>query len=138
MSIYGELNSDDIEINPQIPAGCYPVMISGEEVVEKDDGRKFIKLTYEITDGEFKGQSQVEIINLWHENPTVVQISQAKIKKICLATNKKIVNEGDRLKGGLLCIHIRPQKNNPNYNEVHKYESAFTVAPAGVDKEMPF
>lgn len=140
MSIYGDYNSDNVEVTEfsKLPAGKYKAFISGEETKISKAGNEYICLTYDIVEGEHTGRTVYDNISLHHPTPKTAKIAEETIKKICLATGKDINAKNETLRGGVLTIHVRPQKNDKKYNEIHKYESADSSGAAAVDSDIPF
>lgn len=121
---YG-IDTSEIELESLgLPEGIFKAMISNEEVVPtKDETGKLLAVTFNVVEGEHKNKTMISRFNLWHSNPVAANIAKQDLKKIAVATGKE-VNAQQPLKGRVLTIHVRKQKNNPEYNEIWKYEPA--------------
>lgn len=72
-----------------LPAGKYLVAIAREQDGQTRNGKgRTLRLTYDVLDGEYKGQSFGENINYQNENPTTVSIARSQLKSIGLACGK--------------------------------------------------
>ena len=69
-----------------IPMDDYLVQIVESSMADtkKGDGR-FLKLTFEVADGEFKGRRIFEQLNLVNQNTQTVEIAQRTLSAICRA-----------------------------------------------------
>src|SRR5262245_42411620 len=69
-----------------IPAGKYLAVITGSEMKPtKADTGHFLKLTFQIIDGPYKGRNLWARLNLDNPNAIAVQIAQAELSAICRA-----------------------------------------------------
>lgn len=72
-----------------LPPGKYLVAITREQDGKTRNGKgRTLRLTYDVLDGEYKGQSFGENINYQNENPTTVSIARSQLKSIGLACGK--------------------------------------------------
>ena len=83
------INTDELPENEdyqELPEGDYPCIITESELKETQaqDG-SFLKLTFQVFEGEFKGRLMWENLNLYNKNDTTVKIAEQTLKSICQA-----------------------------------------------------
>jgi len=68
-----------------LPIGDYPVVISeSSDSIKNSKGTgEYIKLTYVVLEGEYKGRKIWENLSLVHENPITVKIARQSLSAIC-------------------------------------------------------
>ena len=124
MSInYGFTSSDNVQYDKSgLPIGTHKVMIVGEEVGEtkKETNPEPLIVEYEVLEGADKGRSGKVWYNVRNADAKTANIAQQQIKRIADATGKA-VSPSAPLKGRVLTIQVRQQKNNPDYTEVCRY-----------------
>ena len=151
----GDFDAEQVEpkrdFDP-LPAGLYPAIIT-ESVMEptKDGSGKFLKLTLQITSGEYEGRTLFDRLNLQNPNEKAVEIARATLSSICRAVG--VMRPGDSAQ-----LHERPmvikvavrKRTDPGHegelsNEVKGYmapgEVASTAkagAPAAAGKPAPW
>lgn len=75
------------EFSP-VPEGMYSCVITESDMQPNNAGTgSYLKLKIEIIEGEEKGRSVFEILNLDHPNEKAVNIAKATLSAICRATN---------------------------------------------------
>jgi len=75
------------EFSP-VPEGIYTSVIVDSEMTPNKAGTgSYLKLKIEIIEGEEKGRSVFEILNLDHPNEKAVNIAKATLSSICRAVN---------------------------------------------------
>lgn len=119
---YG-FSTEQVEYDPLgLPVGLHKVMITDEEIKhsENPNNLKRLVVTYEAVEGKHRGTKHIQSYNLWHANQKTSSIAQQSLKRIADATGRE-VSPASPLKGRVLVIEIRKQKNNPDYTEVAKY-----------------
>lgn len=89
MSNLNGFNANEVEpavgFDP-IPAGKYLAVITESEMKPTKSGvGKFLQLTFQILDGEFKGRLVWARLNLDNPNATTVKIARAELSAICRA-----------------------------------------------------
>ena len=88
-----ELNFDSNVIEPMgrftpIPLDDYLVMITASEMKDtkpspnKEPG-KYLNITFEVIEGEFKGRRIFDTLNLVNANTQTVEIAQRRLSSIC-------------------------------------------------------
>lgn len=119
--------------NEPIPAGKYPAVIteSNYEQNSKKTGH-FLKLTFEIIDGEHKGKKQFARLNLDNPNSQAVQIAKAELSAICRAVGIMLPNDSVDLHNLPLTIQVRCKKRPDTgdiANEIAGYLKKESPAP---------
>lgn len=102
-----------------LPVGKYKAMICAEEIKasENVNNPQYLSVTYEILDGEFKGQKKSHNYNLFHTNSQTVNIARGDIKRIELATGKP-VSPTTPLRSRVLTLVVTPNKKNADFVDV--------------------
>ena len=107
-----ELNFDANTVEPTgkftpIPVDDYLAVITDSEMkdTKKGDG-KYLLLTYEVMDGEFKGRKIFETLNLVNSNQTAVEIAQRALSAVCRATGVLHPKDSSELHGKPLVISV--------------------------------
>jgi hypothetical protein len=126
--------------NEPVPAGKYPAVIS-ESAYEPNSKRTghFLKLTFEIIDGEHKGKKQFARLNLDNPNSQAEQIAKAELSAICRAVGVMVPNDSVELHNLPLVIQVKCKKRVDTgeiANEIAGYlkkdaPAAASAAPAG-------
>lgn len=127
-----------------IPAGRYPAVItdSSMEPNSKRTGH-FLKLTFEIIDGQQKGKKLFARLNLDNPNAQATQIARAELSAICRAVGVAKPNDSLDLHNLPMVIHVKCRKREDTgdiTNEISGYskkESPSIAAPAGADNSTP-
>ncbi len=116
---YGFNSTNEVKYDKLgLPIGMHTVMVVSEEQEKNDKG---IVLGFEIvSDGEHKGTNGKAWYMTKHENPKVANIARQNIKRIADATGRE-VSPSSPIKGRVLVIEVREQKNNPDYTEIFAY-----------------
>lgn len=114
-----QLNFNASEVPPSepltlIPAGEYPAWITESEMQATKSGTgQYLKLTFDITDGEFKGRKLWAQLNLVNPNPQAVQIAQRELSAICHAVGHLGVTDSGELHLKPLIVVVKVQ-NDPS------------------------
>ena len=84
-------NANEVEPNAPfevIPAGKYNAVIVESEMKATRAGTgRYLKLVFEITDGEYAGRKLFASINLENPNQDAVRIGRAELSAVCHAVN---------------------------------------------------
>jgi hypothetical protein len=107
-----ELNFDSTVVEPTgkftpIPMDDYLAIITDSEMkdTKKGDG-KYLLLTYEVIEGDFKGRKIFETLNLVNSNQTAVEIAQRALSAVCRATGVLHPKDSSELHGKPLVISV--------------------------------
>ena len=127
----GNLNFDATTVEPSapmeaVPAGTYPVRIAETEIKQTKNGNgRYLQLTLDIIDGQYKGRKLFDRLNLWNPNQQAVEIAQKTMSAICHATGIMQPRNHEELRGKTLSAKVN-QDNDPQYgarNEVKGYSA---------------
>jgi hypothetical protein len=117
-----------------IPAGKYPAMIVNSEMKPTQAGTgEYLKLEFEVLDGEFKGRKLFVNLNLENPNEQAVQIARAELSAICRAVNVLTPKDSVELHNLPLTIKVGIEKRkdtNELQNRVKGYEGKDAAKPA--------
>ncbi len=121
-------NANEVEPNTPfevIPAGKYNAVIVESEMKATRAGTgRYLKLVFEITDGDFAGRKLFASINLENPNQDAVRIGRAELSAVCHAVNVLNLQDTVQLHNLPLIISVRVKKNQDGEptNEVRGYE----------------
>jgi hypothetical protein len=95
-----------------IPAGRYVAMVTDSELkpTKSGDGR-YLQLTFQILDGEFKNRYVWARLNLENRNETAVKIARAELSSLCRATGIMTPRDSCELHGVPLIVTVRCKKD---------------------------
>jgi hypothetical protein len=128
----GEVEASD-SYDP-IPAGWYSAMITESEFQPTKAGTgQFLKLRFDIIDGEHQGRVVFTNLNLDNPNPKAVEIAQKDLSAICRAVGVMTPQDSAELHDKPLQIKltIRPARDGYDaQNEVKGYKGMDGAAPA--------
>lgn len=101
-----------------IPAGKYLAVITDSEMKPTKAGTgKYLQLTFEILEGEYKGRKLWARLNLFNSNDTTVKIAQAELSAICRAVGVLAPNDSVELHNLPLVIAVKCKKR-PDTGEI--------------------
>lgn len=116
------LDFDATSVEPSValealPSGTYPVKIKWTErkATKKGDG-ELLQLQLEVIDGDYKGRSVFDRLNLWNSNSQAVDIAQRSLSAICHAIGLLKVKNHEELRGKKLVAKVI-YKNDEKYGE---------------------
>lgn len=129
-------NAQEVEPNSgytPIPAGKYLAIITEDEMkdTKRGDGR-YLKLTFEIIEGEYNGRKLWAQLNLENPNPEAVKIARGDLSAICRAVGVMRLQDSVELHNLPLVINVRCKKNRETdemQNEIKGYEAKANYAP---------
>lgn len=137
-------NANEVEPNAPfevIPAGKYNAVIVESEMKATRAGTgRYLKLVFEITDGEYAGRKLFASINLENPNQDAVRIGRAELSAVCHAVNVLDLQDTVQLHNLPMVITVRVKKNQDGEptNEVRGYEAAAVVrTPAAPPAAQP-
>lgn len=101
-----------------IPAGKYQAVITETEMKPNKAGTgRYLQLTFQVIDGEFKGRHLWARLNLDNPNATAVQIARAELSAICRAVGVLAPNDSVELHNLPLVIAVKCKKR-PDTGEI--------------------
>jgi hypothetical protein len=121
-----------------IPAGefCAAVVESDQRQTKSGDGM-YLRLTFEITEGQYKGRRLWENYNLWNKSDVAVKIAKESLAKLIRACGKKSVVETTELHGVPVTIVTKLQSNNMTGDpetKIKGYKSCSPIIPGVVER----
>jgi hypothetical protein len=124
------LNFDAHSVDPSadfdpIPAGKYEaVIIDSEEKPTKSGVGSYLQLTFQITDGEYRGRFLWARLNLDNPNKTAVKIARSELSSICRAVGVMTPRDSSELHNLPLVITVKCKKRDETgeiTNEIKGY-----------------
>jgi hypothetical protein len=97
-----------------LPAGWYNVAVTGSDTFLTKSGTECLKLELTVLDGEHVNRKLWENLNLWHTNPTAVQIAQQTLAAICTSINRTRIGDTEELHGQPLQAKVAVE-TDPTY-----------------------
>lgn len=84
---YDDTNLEPASTLDAIPAGKYQVVLidCSDKTPAKSGNGFFLKLTFEVISGEYKGRKLFQNYNLWHTNAQAQEIARREIKALKIA-----------------------------------------------------
>lgn len=130
-----------------IPEGVYRAIIaeSSLEKTQAGDG-EFLKITWQILDGDFEDAKIIERLNLKNKNEKAVAIAGRIMKSICIAIGNLHPKDSSELHDVPIMITVAISENKKygtNENKIKKYEpiepiaSNITASKPSPKKEAP-
>ena len=113
-------NFDANQIDPSValdplPAGKYLAVVSESELKPtKTGGGKYLQLTFQIIDGEFKGRLVWARLNLENKSEMTVKIARGELSAICRAIGVMQPKDSVELHNVPLEINVGLKKRDDN------------------------
>lgn len=108
-----------------IPAGKYIAAITASEMADNKAGTgQFLKLTFQILEGNHKGRTLFSRLNLSNPNEQAVQIAQGELSAICRAVGVLRPKDSTELHNLPLQITVKCKKREDtgeDSNEIKGY-----------------
>lgn len=145
-SAFNSNEHDNMNDFTAVPADDYFIQVKESEMkncgeTAKDPKGKFLKLTFIILGGKYKGRLLWTQLNLINKNPEAVAIAQKELATICKAVGLVSITDSQELHGKPMKakVAIIPAKANwPEKNEIKFYSKAEgEVKAAPVESEKP-
>lgn len=109
-----------------LPPGEYEACIVASEMMATKDGNgSYLKLTFQIVNGEFKNRTLTELLNLKNANKTTVQIAEGTLSAICRAVGVMTPADSSELHNKTMRITVAVKKRGENdelRNEIKGYK----------------
>ena len=114
-----------------IPKGEYQVVIvESDKVPTKAGTGHLLKLKLQIVEGEYKGRTLTDRLNLWNPNEVASKIAQGTLSAICRAVNVYTPQGSEQLHHKQLTAVVEvKQLDGGVTNEVKGYKPRQTSAP---------
>lgn len=129
---FADLNFDATTVAPDtgldvMPVGWYNATIDESEMKPTKDGTgAFLKLRFNIVDGQYAGRKVFTQLNLKNSNAQTVEIAQKQLSAICHAVNVLRPGKSEELHGIPLKIKLKLTKATDEYearNEISSYKN---------------
>ena len=140
---------DAAAIEPQsfeaLPVGIYNAIIIASEWNQTRSGNgRYLKLTFQVYEGEYKGRQLFARLNLENPNTQTVEIARQQLSAICRAVGVLRPNDTCELHNLPLAIKVILTKNKMTdevYNEIKDYrkkgDCQMQTAPAPAAANPP-
>jgi hypothetical protein len=135
----GNLDFDSTNVEPNapldaVPAGKYACRIGHTEIKENSKGTgRYLQLTLDVTDGDYKGRKLFDRLNLWNANSQASEIAQKTLSAICHAVGILKVRNHEELRGKAVLVKVTIRKSDEygEQNDVKGYEALAGQQPSG-------
>lgn len=129
-----DLNFDALAVAPStggsttfFPLGDYPFQITKVEPKQvKDKNTGLLEVTLTVTDGPYKGATQIDRFNLWSDSEKAKEIAFSQLSSLCRVTGRIRLTKDSDLVGGVGIATIGPQIINgvpsDKYSDVRQYK----------------
>lgn len=136
-SAFNSKEHEDMNDFSAIPADEYIAQVTKSEMVKckstaKDPDGSYLKLTFSILSGKYKGRNLWVQLNLINKNVQAVEIANKELGTICKAVNLVSITDSQELHGKPMRIKvgIKPASANfPEGNKISYYSKAEGSAP---------
>lgn len=128
---------DATKIEPQgdytpLPAGEYRMVITkSEKKPTKANTGSFLELELQVVDGQHKGRTVRDRLNIWNPNQTAAEIASRQLSAICHATGVMQPRASEQLHGIPIFVGLAVKERNDKpgqfNNEVKSYKKAGTA-----------
>lgn len=131
------LNFNATEVAPEteykpLPAGEYVAMIVESSLENTKAGTgQYLKMKFQIVDGEHKGRAIFDNLNINNPNQKAVEIARGRLSAICHAVNRLQIQASEELHNLPLKIKVglEPNMNNDGFNNVIKAVMPLNAMP---------
>ena len=144
---YDDSNINPAEIFEALPAGKYQACLTdcSDKTPCKNGSGYFLKMTFEILSGEFKGRKIFGRFNLWHSNTETQEIARRQIKALKVAVGLPAAVNPQDLYNLPLTLKIKIKPADGEYdasNEIAGFAAketpAYATTPAaGTSPSVP-
>jgi hypothetical protein len=136
------LNFNAHEVEPNVafepvPAGKYIAVIINSEMKQTKSGNgNYLELTFEITEGEYKGRKVWARLNIDNPNADAVKIARGELSAICRAVNVMTPNDSVDLHNLPLEINVKCKKRDDT-KEISNEIKGYAAKPAPATSSEP-
>jgi hypothetical protein len=133
------INFDSNTVEPAgsfepLPLGEYTVIISSTEIKptskdkdkpESEQKNKYLLLTYDVIDGQYKGRVLFDRLNIKNETDKAQEIAQRSLSAICRCVGIIHPTDTDQLKGIPFIIKVGIRKGDEKFgptNDIKEYK----------------
>lgn len=134
-SVFGGHAFDSSQVEPTtqfdvLPKGKYMVIITDSEVKEtKDRTGKYLQLTHEIVDGQFKGRKLWNRLNIVNRSKEAEDIAHRNLSSLCRAAGVAQLADSSQLHNIPVIADVKISKDGEQ-NDVMNYASTNGQASA--------
>jgi hypothetical protein len=120
-----------------LPKNDYLAEITASEFkATKNNDGEYLQLTFCVLDGEFKGRTLFDRLNLKNANETAVKIANSTLSAICHSVGVMRPNDSAELHGKPIVISVDVEERNDKpgafSNRIKGYKATNAVASAPV------
>ena len=141
-----ELNFDASLVEPQsdfspLPVGNYTVVITQSDMKDTKNGNgKYLQLTLQVVEGEFKNRLIFDRLNIMNQNPTAQQIAQKALSSICRAVGVMHPRDSEELHDKVFQVKlgIRPASGEYGESNIVKGYSGLSSTPTKKGSGKPW
>ena len=134
----GGFDANTVEPNAPrevLPAGWYKcVFTKSEEKPTKAQTGSYLQLSAEVIEGEHRGKSLTERLNLNNPNVTAVEIAQRTLSAICRAVGVMTPRNSDELHDKPLMVKVKVKAAKGDYGDSNEIEDYEAVSLGGAAK----
>jgi len=132
-------NFDANQVEPEVtrqplPSGDYLAALIESEMKPTSNGKgKFLKLTFQVVDGDHKDRKIFDNLVLEHPNQETVRIARARLSAICRVIGVMAPKDSVELHNVPLVVKVGMKKRDDNgelANKVTGYAKKGAAAPA--------
>lgn len=121
-----EIDTSDADENQfdLVPAGDYIAIIEDSDFVESQSGKgQYLKLVYQIVDGQFKGRKLFENLNIIHQSKQAQAIARRTLNAIGIATDVHNIEDSTQLHNipMLITVAIKNDETYGKQNVIKKH-----------------
>jgi cobalamin biosynthesis protein CobT len=127
------------EENPfePIPAGRYTAQVIKTELCETKAGDgHYLKIQFQVLNGEYKGRTIFSNLNIDNQNDLAVQIAEQKLSRLCLAVGVTVLKDTKQLHGKPLIANVSITEAKDGF-EARNDIGGFTSLDDEDDDEQP-
>lgn len=143
MANLGGFDASQIQPNSfeALPNGNYPVIITESDWNQTKSGTgRYLKLTLEVIDGQFKGRKLFDRLNLENQNTQAVEIARKTLSAICHAVGVLQPTDSIELHNLPMVAIVACRKNEQTgemANEIKGYKPKGSATPAATADNTP-
>lgn len=126
---YLGMNFDATQVAPStersaLPQGTYSVIIEETSIAQSKAGDNYLKVVFQVVDGEHRGRKIFTNINLWHSSQKARDFAQRDLSAICHATGTLQMQDSSQLHNKPMKVkvkYVEPKGQYGESNEVTAY-----------------
>ena len=106
-----------------LPSGWYKVVVIGTELKQTKSGTgSYLKVQYQVVDGQYQNRTVFQNLNLVNDNPVAVKIGQQQLGQVVRACGLESIRDSSEMHAKVLEIELKVRKSEDygDSNEVKK------------------